>query len=107
MVYLKKVLIVKLPNGTVNLIPLEEISECKIIIPNDKLGIWVHEETTPGGSFDGLEDHNKVRDLSNEDIENILKDGGQCLIEVNYFNKLRMPTSYNGDKKVVLHLKIN
>ncbi len=105
MVYLKKVSLVLLPDGTVNIIPLEVISDCQIIIPNNDLGIWVHEETTPGLSFDGSGEHNKVRDITQEDIAAIIKNGGQSLIEVNYYNKLSTPTCFGGSKRVVLHLK--
>jgi len=102
---LKKVFLVKLPNGTINLIPLEEIQGCEIISPNPKLGFWIHEKTTPGGASDGLGSEVKVRDIEEEDIEEILKNKGECFVEVDHEVKLAMPTNGYGYKKVVIHLE--
>lgn len=104
MVYLKKVRLVVLPDGGINLIPLDEIADTKIIIPNDKLGIWVYLQSIPGVPFNSQTSNEKVRDLNNEDIETIINNGGTCYVEVNYFQKLRVPSSGIDKKKVVLHL---
>jgi len=103
---LKKVFLVKLPSGEVNLIPLEKINDCEIIVPNEKLGLWVHQETIPNGASDGLGDHHIIRDLDLEDIETILENGGECYVEVDYKNNLSMPSNARGYRKVVLHLSL-
>lgn len=104
---LKKVFLVKLPNGEVNLIPLEKIIDCEIIVPSEKLGLWVYEKTIPGGAIDGLGDEDKVRNLDFDDIETILEENnGECYVEVDYKNKLSMPSNARGYKAVVLHLNL-
>jgi len=102
---LKKVLFIQLPNGDINLIPIEEIVDCKIIVPNEKLGIWVYKETIPGGASDGLGDNHVVRELTNEDIQMILCKRVECFVEVDFQNKLSLPSNMRGDQRVVLHLK--
>jgi hypothetical protein len=104
MVYLKKVRLNVLPDGGINLVPLDEIADVKIIIPDDKLGVWVFVQSIPGVPFNGPTSNQKVRDLNNEDIETITNNGGTCYVEVNYFQKLSMPSSGLDKKKVVLHL---
>lgn len=101
---LRKVLLVQLPSGVINLIPLEEIIDCKIITPDEKTDFWVHEKTIPGGADFGLGENNKIRDLSKEDIKDILTKGGECFVEVDNFNKLAMPSNQIGYQKVVIHL---
>ena len=91
--------------GDIKIVPVEEIVDCGLIIPNDKLGLWVHEETIPGGAFDGLGDNNIVRELTEEDIELILSGRVECFVEVDYQNKLSLPSNALGYQKVVLHLK--
>lgn len=100
---LRKVFLVKLPNGKITFIPLEEISNCFVIAPNKKLGLWVHEKTYPGG-IDGIDDDVRVKNLDDETIETILKNGGECFVEVDYKNELKMPSNGLGHKKVVLFL---
>ncbi|SRR5258706_9700758 len=102
----KKVQLVQLLSGKVNLIPLEEISDCPIIIPNEKLGFWVYEKSIPGGAFDGIGPEIKVRDLGKKDIDAILAKGGECFVEVDYQNRLNMPSNGLGNKKVVIHLNM-
>lgn len=100
----RKVFIVKLPTGKINIIPIEEITDCQIIIPDEKLGIWIHEKTIHGGASDGIGDDHKVRNLNEEDIETIIKNDGICHVEVDCYNKLSMPSNILGYKKVVIHL---
>ena len=101
---LKKVFFVQLPNGEINLIPLEKITDCQIIIPTEKIGLWIHVETMPGGASDGIGDHVVVRYLSEDDIKTICNNGKGCYVEVDHENKLSMPSDGMGHKKVVLHL---
>jgi hypothetical protein len=102
----KKVLLVQLPSGEINFIPLEPITGVEIIKPNEKLAFWVYEKTNPGGASDFIGDEHVVRDLSPEDIKTINANNNECYVEVDYEDKLSMPSNMLGNKKVVLHLQL-
>lgn len=102
----RKAFLVRLPNGIVNLIPLEEIRDYKIITPDEKTDFRVYTRTIRGGASNGLGDYIMTRDLTDKDVDTILGNCGECFVEVDYRNELSVPTNAFGDKLVVLHLTL-
>lgn len=102
----RKVLMVVLPSGIPNLIPLETIVDCPIIVPDDKTTFVVHKKTIPGGS-DGIDDQVISPKITEEDIQKIISKESICYIKVDYNNKLSTPTNGLGERLVVIFTEIS
>ncbi len=108
----REVCLVKLLNDKLCLIPVEEFFECEDyrsepsvckIITDKHFGWWIYENTYIGCASDGIGDEVKVRDITEDDINLILKNDGKCFVEVDYKNKLSVPKNYYGEGKIVIY----
>lgn len=64
----------------------------------------MYEKKHKGCAFDGIGDEIIVRDITDKDVKTILSKKGKCFVEVNYENRLSMPSNGLGHQKLVLHI---
>jgi hypothetical protein len=102
---LAKVFLVELPNKAVNLIPLEEIKDCPIIVSDKKTNFMVYAKTIKGGASDFIGDDVIVNKLTPKYITKILANKGVCYVEIDDENGLSAPSNGYGERMVVIHLE--
>ena len=92
MIRLKKVFLVKLPNGKIAFIPLEKIIDCPIISPDDRMQVQIYEGEPAAknpGPFDFiLMDDFPGVPLNEKHVEAILANNGECFVRVTERNSV-------------------
>lgn len=112
--YLKKAHLLRLPTGSLALIPLEKVKngyvfdfndrdkDCEIIKEKAKLHFWVYRKNA-GHDVLGNENH-IANQITNEDFEKISANSSNCLVEVDYSGHLSSPSNANGHRAILIHL---
>ncbi len=110
--YLKKVMLVKLPNGGLCIIPIESFKngmldwenrerDCRIIKSGVSLHFWIYEKFC-GYDVVGNEDH-IARPITPSEVEEIISiQKGQCLIMVESNGAVQSPSNTRGDRSILL-----
>ncbi len=100
--YLKEVKLVVMADGSIVLIPVEQIKDCQIIRTDEKTGLWVYR-LYAGINCMADEEH-IANPPTQSEIATILSQNGKCFVAVDSEGRLSMPSSPLGYKKVVIHL---
>lgn len=109
-----EVQLIKKSNGEYCAVPIGELFEngwlndplvrCEGISKAPKLGWWIYESQSP--AWNVVDTQVTVRDFTDNDYDEIMKNNGKLFVEVDSENRLSIVRNGLGHGKVVFHLAL-